>query len=51
MVVVGTNHFAGAQRADQHGHRAHATKGPVSTESALWSFDVVQHEEAGEPGR
>ena len=33
--------------AFQHGHRAHATDGPVSSESALWSFDVVQHEEAG----
>jgi heme oxygenase (mycobilin-producing) len=31
--------------AFQHGHRAHQTEGPVSTESALWSFDVVQHEE------
>ena len=30
--------------AFQHGHRAHATQGPVSNESALWSFDVVQHE-------
>jgi heme-degrading monooxygenase HmoA len=28
------------------GHRAHATEGPVSNQSALWSFDVVQHEEA-----
>jgi heme-degrading monooxygenase HmoA len=37
--------------AFQHGHRAHASEGPVSTDSALWSFDVVQHEEAGEPGR
>ena len=27
-----------------HGHRAHNTEGPVSNESALWSFDVVQHE-------
>ncbi|MBM3674171.1 MAG: antibiotic biosynthesis monooxygenase [Actinobacteria bacterium] len=26
------------------GHRAHATEGPVSTESELWSFDVVQAE-------
>jgi heme oxygenase (mycobilin-producing) len=33
--------------AFQHGHRAHATDGPVSSESSLWSFDVVQHEEAG----
>jgi len=30
--------------AFQHGHRAHATEGPVSNQSALWSFDVVQHE-------
>jgi heme-degrading monooxygenase HmoA len=29
-----------------HGHRAHNERGPVSSESALWSFDVVQHEEA-----
>ena len=28
------------------GHRAHATEGPVSNQSALWAFDVVQHEEA-----
>jgi heme-degrading monooxygenase HmoA len=28
------------------GHRAHATEGPVSSQSALWAFDVVQHEEA-----
>lgn len=33
--------------AFQHGHQAHATDGPVSSESALWSFDVVQYEEAG----
>jgi|SRR5260370_38858726 len=33
--------------AFQHGHRAHASEGPVGTDSALWSFDVVQHEEAG----
>jgi heme-degrading monooxygenase HmoA len=31
--------------AFQHGHRTHAKEGPVSSESALWSFDVVQHEE------
>ena len=29
-----------------HGHRAHNTQGPVSTASELWSFDVVQHEDA-----
>jgi heme-degrading monooxygenase HmoA len=28
------------------GHRAHAKEGPVSNQSALWAFDVVQHEEA-----
>jgi heme-degrading monooxygenase HmoA len=32
--------------AFDHGHRAHATDGPVSTQSELWSFDVVQHEDA-----
>lgn len=31
--------------AFQHGHRTHAKEGPVSSESALWAFDVVQHEE------
>ncbi len=31
-----------------HGHRAHATEGPVSNHSELWSFDVVAHEEPGE---
>jgi heme-degrading monooxygenase HmoA len=35
-----------ASPAFQHGHRAHAAGGPVSSESALWSFDVVQHEDA-----
>ena len=29
-----------------HGHRAHSTQGPVSSHSDLWSFDVVQHEDA-----
>jgi heme-degrading monooxygenase HmoA len=29
-----------------HGHRAHSTDGPVSSHSDLWSFDVVQHEDA-----
>ena len=33
--------------AFQQGHRAHSTEGPVSSESALWSFDVVQQEIAG----
>jgi heme-degrading monooxygenase HmoA len=32
--------------AFQHGHKAHNTQGPVSTDSSLWQFDVVQHEEA-----
>jgi len=36
-----------ASPAFQHGHRAHSTQGPVSTDSSLWSFDVVQHEAAG----
>jgi heme-degrading monooxygenase HmoA len=27
-----------------HGHRAHNTDGPVSNESHLWSFDVIQQE-------
>jgi heme-degrading monooxygenase HmoA len=30
----------------QHGHRAHNEQGPVSSASELWSFDVVQHEDA-----
>jgi heme-degrading monooxygenase HmoA len=32
--------------AFQHGHKAHSSQGPVSTQSELWQFDVVQHEEA-----
>ncbi len=28
------------------GHAAHTSQGPVSNQSALWAFDVVQHEEA-----
>jgi heme-degrading monooxygenase HmoA len=32
--------------AFQHGHKGHATQGPVSSHSELWSFDVIQHEEA-----
>ncbi len=35
-----------ASNAFQHGHRAHATQGPVSSHSELWSFDVVQQEGA-----
>ena len=30
--------------AFSHGHRAHHSEGPVSSQSELWSFDVVQHE-------
>jgi heme oxygenase (mycobilin-producing) len=33
-------------QAFQEGHRAHGSQGPVSTQSELWSFDVVQHEDA-----
>ncbi|MBA2326934.1 MAG: antibiotic biosynthesis monooxygenase [Actinobacteria bacterium] len=33
-----------------HGHRGHNTGGPVGTGSELWSFDVVQHEEAADTG-
>ena len=29
----------------QHGHQAHNTQGPVSNQSELWQFDVVQHED------
>ncbi len=36
--------------AFQHGHRAHNTEGPVSNQSELWSFDVVQHEDAPAAG-
>ena len=32
--------------AFQHGHRAHDTRGPVSSHSDLGSFAVVQHEDA-----
>jgi heme oxygenase (mycobilin-producing) len=32
--------------AFQHGHRAHSEQGPVASGSELWSYDVVQHEEA-----
>lgn len=32
--------------AFEHGHKAHSTQGPVSSHSELWSFDVVQREEA-----
>jgi heme-degrading monooxygenase HmoA len=36
--------------AFQHGHRSHNAQGPVSTASELWSFDVVQHEDAAATG-
>ena len=32
--------------AFQHGHQAHSSDGPVGTASELWSFDVIQHEDA-----
>jgi heme-degrading monooxygenase HmoA len=32
--------------AFEHGHKAHNTQGPVSNQSELWQFDVVQHEDA-----
>ena len=31
-------------QAFQRGHKAHNTEGPVSSESSLWSFDVIQSE-------
>ena len=31
------------------GHRAHDAQGPVSSQSELWSFDVIQHEGAPAP--
>ena len=34
--------------AFQHGHKAHGSQGPVSNQSELWQFDVVQHEDAPE---
>jgi heme-degrading monooxygenase HmoA len=35
-----------ASAAFGHGHAQHGQQGPVSTGSELWSFDVVQHEDA-----
>ena len=32
--------------AFQHGHKAQSSEGPVGTGSELWSFDVIQHEDA-----
>jgi len=34
--------------AFQHGHRAHSSQGPVSNQSELWGFEVIQHEEGGQ---
>jgi heme oxygenase (mycobilin-producing) len=33
-------------QAFQRGHAQHTGQGPVSQHAELWSFDVVQHEEA-----
>jgi heme-degrading monooxygenase HmoA len=30
--------------AFQRGHKAHNTQGPVSSQSELWSFEVIQRE-------
>ena len=30
--------------AFQRGHKAHKTQGPVSSQSELWSFEVIQSE-------
>jgi hypothetical protein len=35
-----------ASNAFQHGHKAHNTQGPVSTQSELWSYSVEQSERA-----
>ena len=32
--------------AFQHGHKAHSSSGPVGSASELWSYDVIQHEDA-----
>jgi heme-degrading monooxygenase HmoA len=37
-------------QAFQRGHKPHNPEGPVSSESALWSFDVIQREESSAPG-
>ncbi len=39
MSVVRINAFT-------RGHKAHDTQGPVSSQSELWSFDVIQREGA-----
>ncbi|GMU78957.1 MAG: monooxygenase [Acidimicrobiia bacterium] len=33
-----------ASPAFAHGHRAQQTEGPVSNQSELWAYDVIQHE-------
>ena len=35
--------------AFQRGHRAHNAEGPVSSQSELWAFEVIQRED-GPPG-
>ncbi len=35
-----------SSRAFEQGHAQHSGRGPVSTHADLWSFDVVQREEA-----
>ena len=35
-----------ASAAFGKGHAQHGSQGPVSTGAELWSFDVVQHEDA-----
>ncbi len=32
--------------AFQHGHRARPEGGPVGTSSEVWTYDVIQHEDA-----
>jgi heme-degrading monooxygenase HmoA len=35
-----------SSNAFQHGHKAHNSQGPVSTQSELWSYTVEQSERA-----
>jgi heme-degrading monooxygenase HmoA len=35
-----------ASAAFGEGHKAHNSQGPVSNQSDVWSFNVVQHEDA-----
>ena len=35
-----------SSQAFQHGHAQHTGQGPVSSHAELWSFDVMQREEA-----